>query len=69
MSIAAQKALQSGSIPEYKYYLATISWLNKDFQTVNKMLSDKDIISMGADETLKRLLLYKNLEYKDAYLA
>ena len=62
------KEKQDGGIAgDVGYYLGTIAWLEKDYNTVNKYINNNYVKTTGNDEVLKRLLKNKDKSYKDAY--
>ncbi len=69
MNKAASQAKTDDSEGSLKYYLGTIAWLNKDFNTVNKYINDPEVKQTGNDKVLLRLLQNKNSDYNTAYNA
>ena len=66
MKKAANLAMET-SPGEAKYYLATMFWLNGDYNTTKKYMFDKDVITTGNHNVLKRLLNNNNSSYSQAY--
>lgn len=69
MNKAATQAKTDDSQGIVKYYLGTIAWLNKDYNTVNKYINDAEVKQTGTDKVLYRLLQNKNRDYNTAYNA
>lgn len=67
MNKAAILANKEKSKGEAGYYLGTIAWLNKDYQTVENYTKDSEVINTGNDQVLKRLLANKGKSYNEAY--